>query len=199
MSIYRELCWEKNCTSQSSCLHWELSTRPPLSSIRRAYLHPSTLNRFLRRNRRNLWCLLPSTTLPPVSPRQERQTEERRRNTHRHRHTNDVVRQTWGLWTHSRLCLQVHTRRLTHRGIRQALHHCQVTNLEGEAASCSCNKSQKALLCLSVCESFILMPARINSIRLYVVHFAFLRRKKDKWLLHFQRPHVVPLSFLMQV
>lgn len=83
-------------------------------------------------------------------PRQERQTEERRHNTHRHRHINDVVRQTWGLWTHSRLCLRLHTRGLTHRGIRQALHHCQVANLEGEAGSSSCNKSQKALLCLSV-------------------------------------------------
>lgn len=75
---------------------------------------------------------------------------------------------------------RAHTCGLTHHRIRQALHHCQVANLEGEAASCSCNKSQKALLCLSVSESFILTAGRTNNIRLNSVLFISLRIKEDK-------------------
>lgn len=141
----------------------------PLSPSSSSYLHPSTLIFLQRQNRGNAWCLFslntPSTCFPTTPVRRDRRREsgvegergkrqEKRRNTHRRRHTNDVVRQPCSLWTHSQLCLRVrlcvHTCGLTHHCIRQALHHCQVANLEGEAASCSCNKSQKALLCLSV-------------------------------------------------
>lgn len=110
------------------------------------------------------------------------------------------------LWTHSQLCLRVrlcvHMCGLTHYCIRQALHHCQVANLEGEAASCSCNKSQKALLCLSVEEPFILTAERTNNIRLNSVLFISPGIKEDKqtgyvllhlcvtWSIFFFLPHI---------
>lgn len=78
------------------------------------------------------------------------------------------------------VCGRVRAHGRTHRRIRQALHHCQVANLEGEAASCRCNKSQKALLCLSVPESFILTAARTNNVRLNGVLFILRRIKEDK-------------------
>lgn len=52
--------------------------------------------------------------------------------------------------------------------------------MEGEAASCSRSKSQKAFLCLSVSESFILTAARTNNIRLNSVLFISPRMKEDK-------------------